>query len=592
MTPLRSVQLILMLVFISVVVPCFSQPVGSNLVIHLIEHRVHPIFKWKYQPGDIPVKESGHTEDSLWTDITSPRTIQQSSAIQWIRKDITLRGELLDSGALGIHIAYLPQAFEVYWNGELIYKNGRVRNSPDEEVPGTINSLFKIPIDATKAGHHALAIRFSNHSPEQHFKGFRASIGYFSELLKQKAHFFHDQYVWFGVFLTVSIISLTLSVSGKKYRSFIFFALFCLCYFINNVIDPAVDAYQVKTSAINFIIGLQFLIFPLSGLFLNVFFLYNYNVPNKWIHIILIVAIKVMINVVFPTLIQTDFHKFITSSYLVGILLYAVLKKKAGSAIALFGVTALTIAIHTHDIYYRDMTLLKPLWSILPFNLTLLFLFCIILSISRQILEENRQIQIAQNRSHRLETQLLKSQIQPHFISNTLHSIKSWFRENPQKAGRLIQTLADEFRLISQISSEKLIAIEEELTLCRYHLELMSHRREVVYELEVDPVPQTEMVPPLIFHTLIENGLTHAYTMGENGKFQIRFSSRKNEKKYTVLNDGSLLKELSSQPKQRIEAGMGLSYVKARLEESYPSQWQLDYGLKDGLWEVNIIIKV
>jgi sensor histidine kinase YesM len=45
-----------------------------------------------------------------------------------------------------------------------------------------------------------------------------------------------------------------------------------------------------------------------------------------------------------------------------------------------------------------------------------------------------------QIKAHRLETQLLKSQIQPHFISNTLHSIKSWFREDRRKAEKLIQT--------------------------------------------------------------------------------------------------------------------------------------------------------
>ncbi|MCB0294650.1 MAG: histidine kinase, partial [Calditrichaeota bacterium] len=145
------------------------------------------------------------------------------------------------------------------------------------------------------------------------------------------------------------------------------------------------------------------------------------------------------------------------------------------------------------------------------------FIFCVMLSISRQIKQQNQQHEVAKLRSARLETELLKKHIQPHFLMNTLLSIISWIREDPPTAIKLIQSLAEEFRMINQISSQTEIPLSDEVALCRTHLTLMGYRQDVQYALEAQNLPGEEKIPPMIFHTLIENGLTHAYRSGENG---------------------------------------------------------------------------
>lgn len=119
----------------------------------------------------------------------------------------------------------------------------------------------------------------------------------------------------------------------------------------------------------------------------------------------------------------------------------------------------------------------------------------------------------------------------------------------------------------------------------------MGARREVRFELLTENLPKDDRIPPLIFHTLIENGLSHAYLPRENGRFWLHYEKNGSEIHYRLQNDGSQLHGFSNQEKSDIEEGLGLAYIKARLEESYPSRWKIDYGLKNGLWEVNIQIK-
>ena len=59
--------------------------------------------------------------------------------------------------------------------------------------------------------------------------------------------------------------------------------------------------------------------------------------------------------------------------------------------------------------------------------------------------------------------------------------------------------------------------------------------------------------------------------------------------KYPSLT--SDVKDLVNLCISEIEEGLGFSYIKARLEESYPGKWNIEYGLKNGFWETCIKIK-
>ena len=68
-------------------------------------------------------------------------------------------------------------------------------------------------------------------------------------------------------------------------------------------------------------------------------------------------------------------------------------------------------------------------------------------------------------------------------------------------------TPTDEMRMLLDFSKKKLIPLYEEINLCKAHLQVMSLRQEKSYSLDIKGEYENIFLPPLIIHTLVENGL-------------------------------------------------------------------------------------
>ena len=64
---------------------------------------------------------------------------------------------------------------------------------------------------------------------------------------------------------------------------------------------------------------------------------------------------------------------------------------------------------------------------------------------------------------------------------NTLTSLMGWIEESPKDSVQFIEALSKEFEIMSDIAEKKLIPIQQEIDLCRYHIEIMKYRKEVDY---------------------------------------------------------------------------------------------------------------
>ena len=112
----------------------------------------------------------------------------------------------------------------------------------------------------------------------------------------------------------------------------------------------------------------------------------------------------------------------------------------------------------------------------------------------------------------------------------------------------------------------------------------MSLRHDKRFTLELEGIKAEEMIPPMVFHTLVENGLTHGYAGKEAGVFVLTRSEDEADIRFTLFNDGK------SGSKSVESNGLGLKYVRARLEEAYGRKWRLDSHAVDGGWRVTIAI--
>ena len=213
-------------------------------------------------------------------------------------------------------------------------------------------------------------------------------------------------------------------------------------------------------------------------------------------------------------------------------------------------------------------------------------------AIKSEAQEEHRRQQAAihayqeeQIRSMRLELELLKANIHPHFMLNSINAAIMWIREDPGTAEKLLHALSRELKQLLKIVGEKVIPIGEEIRICRMHLEVMSLRHDKSFTLRLEGIEDEEKIPPMVFHTLVENGLTHGYAGKDAGVFILSRNEDEGKINFTLYNDGT------AGNKNTESSGLGLKYVRARLEEAYGRKWRLDSHSVEGGWVVTIAIQ-
>lgn len=129
---------------------------------------------------------------------------------------------------------------------------------------------------------------------------------------------------------------------------------------------------------------------------------------------------------------------------------------------------------------------------------------------SRWYRVEREKQEIEKERT-KAELQNLKSQLNPHFLFNTLNNIYALVAINPQQAQYALHSLGQLLRYVLYENNRELMPLSKELTFIRSYVELMSLRLSKDVQLQVD-LPEDDKgfeVAPLLFITLIENAFKH-----------------------------------------------------------------------------------
>jgi two-component system LytT family sensor kinase len=165
-----------------------------------------------------------------------------------------------------------------------------------------------------------------------------------------------------------------------------------------------------------------------------------------------------------------------------------------------------------------------------------------------------------------LELKTIKAHINPHFIFNSLNSIRALVDENPERARRAVTELSNILRSSMQIEKAETVIFEKELNIVKDYLALENMRFEdrlkVIYEIDEDTLDQ--QVPPMMLQTLVENAIKHGISKQLNGgviKVISDFKNRNHE--LIVQNTGYLNGALNG------HEGFGLSSTQDRLQLLY-----------------------
>ncbi len=534
-----------------------------------------PVFKENetlFKIGDQKEWANKHFNDQDWNQ-GKPK--MDDGQVFWFRTPIDILQNNEDSSPYGIRLEVYGE-YEVFWDGVLIGKNGNPGQEKKYGPKGKMWTTHSIPSALTEKGQHMLAIRGSLYWFADHAGIWSLDINYYDKLVTNRLIEIAFMHVLAGAFLIASFYFLFLFLSNKKEYPMLIFSACCFLFFV-LIIAEFSEAYlpvhysqhRLRLQSIGVLmLGISFLIpFYFSMLF---------PFPKRQIYTTLYGAV-----LLFIFLIRYDFFlltaRYMATSmwlYALGMVVYAVYKKKKGS-ITILSTLLLCVAINliaTFNISFYS-----------GFGLILLGMFYLL---SNRIKEQRLAYEKSLVQSTRLRLELLKKNIQPHFIMNTLTSLIDWVEEAPDKGVLFIEALAKEFDLVNRIENEKLIPIEQEIALCKAHIEIMEYRKEIHYTWEDEGIDAGQKIPPAILHTLLENGITHSLPLVDNTiKFKLIFESNAQYVCYTFLTYANRVRAVPS----KIQDGTGIQYIKARLTESYQSEWEFSSEPTDYGWK-NIVI--
>ncbi len=190
-----------------------------------------------------------------------------------------------------------------------------------------------------------------------------------------------------------------------------------------------------------------------------------------------------------------------------------------------------------------------------------------------------------------LETSLalLKAQINPHFLFNTLNNIDVLIEKNANAASEYLKKLSDILRFMLYESPVEKIELKLEVEYINKYIELQKIRTSndnyVTFEVEGDM--DGVLIAPMLFIPFIENAFKHSVNKKLNRAIEVKLMANENEIIFECSNayDASVLQ---TQPK----SGLGLELIKNRLQLLYKDNYKLEIDKTDNRFNINLTISI
>ncbi len=566
------------------------EPAADMLYVFPEEQLAVPLSGWYTASGDSMVWAAAEYDCSHWQPAHGAGLwVSEGWAgrgVRWFRKELFLPAPMDSLAQLALYQRAAVSASEVYWDGVLVGRNGVVGHSRGEETPGTSAMIVTVPRELSHPGKHVVAHRVSNHNT---FSGVIEAPMMFGEFRRVQRMLFWDSAVQFfmaGIFLFTGVFHLVLLFGYRERKPYAVFATFCLACASHIVIQALREFFQMDLGLYYAWAAVNDIPWFLMMWLLPVFFMYEFGFPRK-IRMSMIIAAVALVVVGAPRLITTGLlparsiglfvqlntlHSYLTVVVAAAVCAWAAARHAVGSLASVLGLVAFLGGVLATQLFELDLG-----WM-LGFAALIMFLT---VSLSRQMSQREREFQNAQVRAARLELDLLKRHIQPHFLLNSLNSIVAWLEEDPGTAVKLVQALAEELRLLLEFAAHRSVALSDEVRLCAAHLQVMGFRYARTYRLETEGSLAGVDVPPLVIHTLVENGLTHGYAGREDGVFRLRCEKSGQSTRIVLFNDSVLASDSAS---GGVREGTGTRYVRGRLQELFGTDWSFESGPAEGGW--------
>ncbi len=277
------------------------------------------------------------------------------------------------------------------------------------------------------------------------------------------------------------------------------------------------------------------------------------------------------------------------------------LKKKYLSFAGLFVVTAMVILVIEAAVNrYIAIPLLWPgvlkegtpffnfAWFYLLIEIYTVVLGASVIKLVRHWLRSEQQRTMLELQNKASELALLRSQINPHFLFNTLNNIDTLINIDPGQASVSIHRLSEIMRYMIYEADREFVPLFKEIsylqTFIELHLLRLKNRELVEFNIEGDPGQQ--LIAPMMLVPFIENAFKHVDKNATSPAIRIRIDIFPRTLVMNAMNSYKPIEDISNHESN----GIGLSNVKRRLLLLYPDQHELIIQSANNIFSVHLRI--
>lgn len=245
---------------------------------------------------------------------------------------------------------------------------------------------------------------------------------------------------------------------------------------------------------------------------------------------------------------------------------------------------------------FIDMSTLHPEWQVITVHFVVFFAIAV-KQVKRVFFIQQEKNELEKNqlttelKLKEAELKLLKAQIHPHFLFNTLNNLYGLTLEKSDEAPQLVLRLSEILDYILYRCNEKKVLLADEINNLKNYLEIEKVRYSGKLKLEQDfpQNPGTLKIAPLIFIPLFENAFKHGVSKSPGDAF-VNVNLNLNGK--TLVCHIENTKSGEEKIRKGNSNGIGLKNVKKRLELVYPEKYILNIENKPDSFLVNLTLEL
>lgn len=233
-----------------------------------------------------------------------------------------------------------------------------------------------------------------------------------------------------------------------------------------------------------------------------------------------------------------------------------------------------------------------PVPAVSPFMMILLLTFLSFSSLVRIFQKMKREEAINQkyqNEKLNAELMMLRQQVNPHFLFNSLNNLHSLANRKSDLTSEAIMKLSAILRYMLSENPSHEIPVTREIALIENYIDLQKlwMKNEINVSFKVENVSESYYIEPFILNPLVENAFKYGALPGRASTISIEMSM-KGDWFFFKISNPILVEKLSKEG----STGIGMNNVIRRLELCYPGNFKIENGRIENIYRINLSIKL